>query len=194
VNNDTLSAKYIRAFIDVALDAGVLEDVSDDMQLLAVLITETPEFITVLSNPELVREKKELLVQKWLEHRVHELTLRFMKTVVRRNRLNLLAVMCEIFRKEMHTRAGICEAKIFSAIALPKELVTEIVGKLEARRGKKINASCTVNPALLGGFQVIIDGALIDCSISGSLGRLKAVLENKSRYLSEGDAHEIGAD
>ena len=63
-----------------------------------------------------------------------------------------------------------------SAVALTEREKTELKEKLEKRLGRTIRLECAIDPSLLGGLLVQVDGRVIDGSLKHRLHEIKEVM------------------
>jgi len=67
-------------------------------------------------------------------------------------------------------------ARITSAQPLTDQQRSDIVGALEKRYGKKVEAEMDVDPELLGGARVQVGDQVIHASVRDALGQMAAAL------------------
>lgn len=68
------------------------------------------------------------------------------------------------------------EAEIIAASQPSKTEINDLVKKLEAKFGKKIEASVSVQPEIIGGIKIIVGDTVIDASVQGQLQNLAYTL------------------
>ena len=73
---------------------------------------------------------------------------------------------------------GVAKAEIVSAIALTDAQVGELKAVLEKRFGKKIEATVSVDPSLIGGARIVVGDQVVDCSIAGKLQAMATQLKS----------------
>ena len=67
-------------------------------------------------------------------------------------------------------------ARITSAAPLPADELETLKAALRRRFGREVEVETAVDPALLGGAVIDAGGVVIDGSLKGKLGRLRAAL------------------
>lgn len=100
----------------------------------------------------------------------------FLRTVLENGRLAALPLMAEMFQTLVHARQGVAEARIYSAFAISDAQVAEIVGPLEKRFGRKLEAVVEIDPDLIGGVRVVVGDEVLDTSVKARLERMKSAL------------------
>jgi F-type H+-transporting ATPase subunit delta len=76
----------------------------------------------------------------------------------------------------------VADAKLYSATQLSPQKLSEISGILSKKLDKIINLELVVDPSLLAGFRVEVDGFVFDSSIKNQLAGLKKQLLGAERY------------
>ena len=84
------------------------------------------------------------------------------------------------YRKRYQEDEGISDAVVVSAVALTEEQKKTLLEKLEKLCQKKILLSEKIDPEVLGGLKVEVDGKTLDGTVSG---RLKEIRKNVSEVV-----------
>ena len=69
-------------------------------------------------------------------------------------------------------------AVVTSAVPLKEAETVALREKLEKKLARKITLQCQVNPDLIGGIRVEVDGRVIDGSIRNKLDEIKEVMNS----------------
>jgi F-type H+-transporting ATPase subunit delta len=100
----------------------------------------------------------------------------FIRVLVDSERIALLPQIAAMFELLKNDAEATATATIESAIELTDAQVAELRAALEKRFGKKIEATVTVNPALIGGARVTVGDAVLDGSVQAKLAAMRAQL------------------
>src|SRR3989339_490802 len=101
------------------------------------------------------------------------LTDSFIRFLGYRDRINILPLICEKFIVIEKEERGFVNAKLFTAKAVPADLIGMLVKGLNRKFGKSFEIEANVEPELQGGFKLWIQDKIYDCSIQNQLERLK---------------------
>ena len=99
--------------------------------------------------------------------------LNFLKILCEKGTLRELGGCTRAYRIRYNEAHGILEATATSAIALTKEQTAALHQKLEAFTGKTIDLQTKVDPAVLGGIRLDIDGTELDGTVQNRLAALR---------------------
>ena len=97
----------------------------------------------------------------------------FLKILCEKGTLRELGGCTRAYRIRYNEAHGILEATATSAIALTKEQTAALHQKLEALTGKTIDLQTKVDPAVLGGIRLDIDGTELDGTVQNRLAALR---------------------
>ena len=80
------------------------------------------------------------------------------------------------FRNEYNWENGIEPVTVVSAVALDAAQESELVGKLEKLTGKKIQLEKTVDPSVMGGIRLQMEGRQMDGTVKNKLDAIRSRL------------------
>jgi F-type H+-transporting ATPase subunit delta len=83
-----------------------------------------------------------------------------------------------LFESYKRDEEGTKQAVIFSAFPIDDSQVNALVPQLEAVFKTKLEASVSVDSALIGGIKVIVGDQMLDASVRGKLDAMATALNN----------------
>ena len=99
-----------------------------------------------------------------------------LSTVIDNGRLAALPEIAAQFRALANGRSGVSDATVYSAFPIDDAQMDAVLGALEKRFGRKLNAKVEVEPALIGGIRVVVGDEVLDTSVKARLEQMKAAL------------------
>jgi len=84
--------------------------------------------------------------------------------------------MFEQFQALVQASQGVSEARIYSAYPVDAAQLADILGPLEKRFGRKLEAKVELEPELIGGVRVVVGDEVLDTSVKARLERMKVAL------------------
>jgi F-type H+-transporting ATPase subunit delta len=166
--------RYAKALFDLAVERGAVEAVRADLQALAGLLRDAPDFAAFAGNYLLPSARRVEALRALLESRAHELVTKFVLLLETKKRLAELGAAIEAFEARYDEHRGLAHATVTSAHGLSDAQRDALTGRLKQRLGKEIRLHEAVNPALIGGFQVQVGDLVHDYSVETQLQRLRA--------------------
>ena len=164
---------YAQALFDLATESQSTAAVDADMVGLGELAAGSAEFADFIKTPLISRDRKDEAISKLLGSKVSALTLRFLRFLNSKRRLDLLAPVASVFHQMVLEEQGILESEIISAQPLSAEQIEKISIRLKARFGKEIRTTAQVDPDLIGGFQIQVGDTVYDHSIKNQLEAIR---------------------
>ncbi len=171
----TVARPYAEAAFALARDRDALP-VWSEMLRFAETVVADPRVGAALENPRLSSEEKESLLLSIAGDKVNADGRSFLRVLIEADRIELLPHIRELFDALKDEAENVAHAKIESAFPLSSEQTAEITSALEKRFGKRIEASVSVNPALIGGVRIAVGDAVIDGSVQAKLDAMRAQL------------------
>jgi F-type H+-transporting ATPase subunit delta len=163
---------YARALFEAARDEGRLEAVSADLAALAATLEEVPELQAFLRNPQIEPAGKAEVLEQ-ISAGADELVSNFVRLVAEKGRGAELAEM----NAELETLVARSQNRLAVELTTSYELsdaeAQSIVATIEKASGRKIEATRSVDPGLIGGMVLQIGSHRADGSVRGRLERLR---------------------
>jgi F-type H+-transporting ATPase subunit delta len=167
---------YANALFEAAKENGRLEQVRDDLHAFADAVAEVPELHALLVNPEIdSRVRADALADLLAD--ADELVRNFIRLVAEKGRTEELDAMVREFDALVAAEEGILDVELTTAVQLSEEEAERILGQIEQVSGRRLRASRTVEPALIGGFVLQAGSYRADASVRGRLERLRRELK-----------------
>jgi F-type H+-transporting ATPase subunit delta len=164
-----VARRYARALHDQAVEHGVLEAVTRDLEQLRRVIASSDELGAFLPDYRLPREGRMRVLKALWAETFHSLTWRFLRLLESKRRLRILDDISAEFIEFEEARRGIIRGRLSSAFALTPEAVGDIAAHLGRRLGKDVRLQTTEAPDLLGGYSVRVGDWVYDLSLAARL-------------------------
>jgi len=171
----TIARPYAEAAFEIARDAQALPAWSDMLRFAATIVGDA-RVASALDNPRLDAGAKESLLLSIGGDRFTGEGRNFIRVLLESERITLLPQIAAMFDTLKNEAEATALATIESAFELTDAQVAELRTALEKRFGKKIEATVTVNRALIGGARVTVGDAVLDGSVQAKLAAMRAQL------------------
>jgi F-type H+-transporting ATPase subunit delta len=169
----SLARRYTKAIFQLARDGGQEEAVGVEIEQFHSEYSRS-DLQPVLTNPAFpVDTRKRILNQVAQSERLSSLTVRFLSLLLERDRLGHLPGIVSCYRRLLNDAKGRVDAKVVSANALEPAMVERVRVQLRAISGKEVILQQVVEPDLLGGLQVELEGKIYDGSLRTQLEKMK---------------------
>lgn len=176
MNRSLISSRYAKALFKLAVEQGNLEQVNNDIALLQSYCKEAEGFADLLESPVVKPEQKKKALHTVLEKKIETSTMAFLDLLISNNREVLLEDINRVFIQLYKQSKGIKSVVLYTAVEMEQYQVDNLVDFLGKQLDAPIELNLKVDPELLGGFKLTIDGKMVDASLSTKLNKMKKQL------------------
>merc|ERR1712176_1539815 len=178
---DQVATQYATAFVNLAKDKNVLDDVRSDMDSVANLLKSDAKLAGFLTNPVADAGKKKSLINAIAEEAgFNAFSTNFLCLLVDKQRIDGVTDICDSFENIYCEVTDTEVATVTSAAALDNDQQFEIAKKLQKLTGaKNIKLKPKVDASLISGMIIQYGkggSKLLDMSAKGQLARIEAQL------------------
>jgi F-type H+-transporting ATPase subunit delta len=167
-----VAKRYARALLSVASEQGRMEEIATEIAKTAEWL-EDPELAHAFASPVLgTSARRGLIGEITRALELSELTRNFLSLLAENKRLGEFRAITRAYLRMVDRRSGRVQAKIRSALPLTDSSLAEVVASLETLAGKKVVAQTEIDPALIAGLTVEMEGRVYDGSARTQLAHL----------------------
>jgi F-type H+-transporting ATPase subunit delta len=173
-----VAERYASSLFELALEAGVVEAVSSDLNTFQAMLDESADLKRLVASPVFSAEEQSRAISAIAEKAgISGLSANFLKVVAGNRRLFAVPGMITAYREIAAAHRGEVTAEVTSAHALDEAQETELKAALKSVTGKDVTVALTVDPSVLGGLIVKVGSRQIDTSLRTKLSTLKLALK-----------------
>lgn len=177
---DPVARRYAQALTEEAQSQGTLDAADADVALLAETLGGSRDLQLALTSPVVPAPKKRAVLDRLFDGKVSDLTLRFLRLLVEKQRDDRIPDILAAYRQLRDERTGTVEATVRTARPLSPEEAERLKGALEARSGKTVRMDLRVEPSLIGGLVVRLGDVVYDRSVRHQLDTLRGQLAQRA--------------
>jgi F-type H+-transporting ATPase subunit delta len=166
---------YAEALFGAAQESGSLGEVYDAITDFAAAIAASPELRGVLRNPQLESTAKSAILRD-LAGEEEPLFTNFLQLVAEKGRAGELEEIAREFERLMAREERRLTVELTTARELSDDEARAILEQIEQASGRKVEASRSVDPDLVGGIVLQAGSLRVDASVRGRLERLRQEL------------------
>lgn len=163
---------YARALFEAAQEAGRLEAVAEDLAALAAVLEEVPDLQSFLRNPQIEPAGKAEVLEQ-ISTGADELVRNFLRLAAEKGRGGELAEMNAELEALVARAQNRLAVELTTSYELSEKEAKSIVAAIEKASGRKVEATRSVDPSLIGGIVLEIGSHRADGSVRGRLERLR---------------------
>ena len=170
---------YAKALFDAAKEEDRLARVREDLADFVAMVDEVPELRALLRDPVLDPKEKAAALDSILGG-VDELVRNFLLLVAEKNRTAQIEEIAHEFDRLVAAEERRLEVELTTAFELSDKEAKSIVAQIEKASGRKVDATRSVDPELIGGLILQAGSMRVDASVRGRLNRLRQDLVTRS--------------
>ena len=177
---DPVARRYAQALTEEAQSTGQLDAADADVALLAETLDGSRDLRLALTSPIVPTAKKRAVLDRLFAGKVSDLTARFLRLLVEKQRDDQIPEILEAYRALRDERTGTVEATVRTARPLSPDEADRLKAALEARSGKTVRMDLRVDPSLIGGLVVRLGDVVYDRSVRHQLDTLRGQLAQRA--------------
>ena len=169
---------YGGSLYDLAAEEQLTDVIMEQLQEVRQIFGENPEYLSLLSEPSLAKQERLNMIDAAFGSQAERYLVNFLKLLCEKNILKEFGGCCDEYTRRYNVDRGIAEAIVTSAVALNKNQLDALKAKLEKISGKKISMIQKVDPSVVAGIRVEVDGKQFDGTVQGRMSELSAKIKN----------------
>jgi len=170
----TIARPYAEALFQVA-SQGDLKPAVEQLDAVAATAAD-PQLRSFADRPKANAQEVFDVIAGVVKAPLADSVRNLLATVIDNGRLAALPEIALQFRALVNERSGVSDATVYSAFPIDAAQMNSVLGALEKRFGRKLNARVEVEPALIGGIRVVVGDEVLDTSVKARLEQMKAAL------------------
>ncbi len=147
-----------------------------EMLGFAAAVANDAQIKAFIQDPKVVSNDLQTTFLKVCGDQLNENAQNLVKVLVEYGRLSILPEISSAFEALKAQDEGTLDAQIIAAAKPSAAEIKDLVKRLEVKFGKKIEASVSVDPEIIGGIKIVVGDTVIDASVKGQLQNLAYAL------------------
>lgn len=168
-----LAREYGEGLYILARDEDLRERIGQELKEITQILRQQPDFLRLLASRAINLEERLGVVDNAFANQAHPYMVNFMKLLIQRGSIDAFYDCAKWFSERYNEDFGIVEACVTTAKPLSEEQLAALKEKLDQMTGKNVILITHVDPALIGGVRVEMNGQKFDNTIQNRLERLK---------------------
>ena len=171
-----LAKEYGAALFALALEKENKLGFYEALQAVESAFSENPMYIELLASPSISQSERTSALEEAFSTALPEEVLSYLKLLVEKGRISLFSESVLEYKNLLDASMHTFKAVITSAVELTEEEKSALIRKLEKSENATVLAEFQIDPALIGGVVVEMNGKILDGSIRHRLHLVKEVL------------------
>jgi F-type H+-transporting ATPase subunit delta len=172
----TLARPYAEAIAKLAAAGQLWAPWSERLALLKRVVSD-PQLATLAANPAIASAKVAEVIIAVCAGKLAAEGENLVRLLAENKRLQLVDEIDAQFEAMKAAQEGVLEAHINTAFPLDTAQMAGLMARLEAKFGRRISATQSTDPELIGGVVIQVGDEVMDASVRGGLAGLAATLK-----------------
>jgi F-type H+-transporting ATPase subunit delta len=180
MSDGLIPRRYAKALYKFAVENGDSEEIYELLKTLSFRYTAIDELKRAVLNPDISDEDKGAYMLKLVGGKPGSSLDKFLLLCVRNNRAEYLQKISLAYVDLYREAHEIAHVVITTAVQIPEAEINAIIDIVKKRLGAmSLEIEKKIDPELIGGFVVTIDGLVLDASVKRELNKLQLQLQKK---------------
>lgn len=175
-----VAKEYGRALFELATEEQIEELILGEIRELRNILKDNSDFLKLLDAPNINLEERVTVIDSVFSGKIHEYLCSFLKLLTERRHSPDVFGCFDEYESCYEDKNAIIEAYVTSAVELSDSQRQALFEKLRAKAGKTVVMKCHVDPKLIGGIRVNMDGVLFEGTIRARLDELRNNLKKET--------------
>jgi F-type H+-transporting ATPase subunit delta len=181
---------YAEAILRIAEEQGQAEALQEELTDLVSYLDRNPELEDLFASPLVEEGSHAEVIEKAFRGKASDLLVDSLQVINRKGRLGALRAIADAYRAALRGLRGWMDVHVRTAVPLSPDLRARLTAALAASTRRKPSLVEHVDPSVIGGLVVEIEGRKIDASLASRLHDLsEALLTRASREIHSGKAY-----
>ena len=167
---------YGESLYELAKEENLTKLIGDQLAVLQQAFRQEPDFIRLLSSPNLTKTERCQILDDSFRGKVHAYLLNFLKILTEKGYMRYFSDCCDAYTDHHDQDNGILRVDAVSAVELTAQQKDKLTAKLSRITGKEVALRNRIDPAVLGGIRLDYDGQRLDDTVSHRLDAIRNVL------------------
>ena len=172
----TTSREYAEALFELAVQGNETKETSEGLETVVSALLQIPDYRAMLASPAISKEERLNALDSAFRGKIPDILLAILRMMISRGHVSALNGMARDYEELARGYRGESVAVVTSAVPLKEAETVALRAKLEKKLSKTVIMQFRVDPELIGGIRVEVDGRVIDGSIRNKLDEIKEVM------------------
>ena len=182
MTSSVVSRRYAQALFDLAVQEGRVQDLGEELTLLARTFREVPALAGLLSNPAYTRAERKAIASRLIAEglRLCPGLKNLLFLLIENGRVRDLPAIVDRYQYLSDEAAGRAHVILWSAAPLSEGDRRRVEEGLSRVTGKQVTLDVQIDPSLIGGLAAQVGSLAFDGSVRAQIEALKQELRRAS--------------
>jgi ATP synthase F1 delta subunit len=165
----TVEITYGKALFEAAKDVNKVDQILEELKAISGIFNQEPDFYEFFITPVLSGPEKKKVIEKIFEGRISVEMYNFLLILIDKRRTANFNRIVREYQKLVDQDLGLSVGTIISVEPLTDTQLTSFEEKTGNLLKKNVKLANKIEPSILGGVKIFIEGKVIDASVRKQL-------------------------
>ena len=171
-----MDKQYASALFDIVKEDKTLNEAKESFDVFVDVLNSNIDFWNVLNSPKIKTDEKKNLIKETFKPCLEDFIL-FLYVVLDNGRIDIVSDIYEAFLNLYNEANLVKNVLVLSANKLEEKELKELKVSLEKYyAGYKVIINNKIDPSVIGGYHILVNGLSIDLSVKHKIDSLKSTL------------------
>lgn len=171
-----VAKEYGAALFMVAAESGQTDAFAEALSVIGNVFEENPDYPILLASPNIPMRERLGQIEQAFGGAVQEPVLSFLQLLCQKGHIHDFEAAAQEYRALWQAATRVSDAVVTSAVPLSEIQQQKLLEKLEQTSNRTVRAVYRVDPSVMGGVIVEMDGKVLDGSLRRRLREIKDVM------------------
>ena len=168
--------EYGEGLYALCAEEKIEKSVQEEIRCLKNIFRQNPDFVRLLANMSLGKDERVRIVDQSLRGEVHPYVLNFIKLLVERGAIYAFEDCEKAYEESYNREHRVVEAEVTTAKALSDSQRQRLLEKLSGMTGREVLLREKIDPQVVGGVLLQMDGKRYDNTVRQRLSEIKRTM------------------
>lgn len=171
-----VAKEYGAALYMVAAESEQTDAFAKALSIIGKAFAENPDYPILLASPNIPMDERLGQIEQAFGGAVEQEVVSFLQLLCQKGHIHDFEAAAEEYRALWQAATRVCDAVVTSAVPLNETQQQKLLEKLEQTSHRTVRAVYRVDPSVMGGVIVEMDGKVLDGSLRQRLREIKDVM------------------
>lgn len=161
----TIDLTYGEALFQAADETGKRDLILDEACQLLGIFEQQPDFYAFINFPAISAQEKKTVLRNVFEGKICQELLNFLYILVDKGRTRHFPRIVKAYKELVNREEGCSYGTIYSVESLKPDQIVSFEEQTSQLLQNKVKLENQLDPKLIGGVKILVDGRIIDASI-----------------------------
>lgn len=161
----TIDLTYGAALFEAAQETGKKEQIMEEATEVLGILQQEPDLHAFINYPAVSAQEKKTVIDNIFGGKICDELLNFIYVLIDKRRTMRFENMIKVYKKLMDKEEGYSYGTVYSVEPLGETRMRELEADASKLFASNVRLTNEIEPKLIGGIKMLVDGKMIDISI-----------------------------